>query len=189
MTILCHMGGWRWRLMRLSSWTCYSCHAWLSPNSMSHYWCWNPVLQRCSRPRGEGADGKTKRLALLTPDKLTSDGASCSASGACWAEQLSVEWRTERGKPQVYKQRHKQTSNQSCTAFDACSLFNSAEETFVETSVMFTFTQYLFGDKHTSLWKHLWLILQTTWSLELIFTAMRHWWRYSWYPVCILYYK
>lgn len=52
--------------------------------------------ERCSWPRAEGADGKTKRLALLTPDKLTSDGALCSASGACWAEQLSVEPRTER---------------------------------------------------------------------------------------------
>lgn len=66
--------------------------------------------QRCSRPRGEDADGKTKCLGLLTPDKLTSDGASCSASGACWVEQLSVEQRTEQGKPQVYKQAHKQTS-------------------------------------------------------------------------------
>lgn len=79
--------------------------------------------RRCSRSRGEGADGKTKRLALLTPDKLTSDGASCSASGACWAEQLSVEPRTGRGKPQVCKQKHEQTNNQSRTAFDACLFF------------------------------------------------------------------
>lgn len=55
--------------------------------------------RRCSWPRGENADGKTKSLALLTPDKLTSDGASCSALGACWAKQLSVEPRTERRKP------------------------------------------------------------------------------------------
>lgn len=78
--------------------------------------------RRCSWPRGEGADGKTKRLALLTPDKLTSDGDSCSASGACWAEQLWVEARTERGKPQVCKQRREQTSNQSCAARRALKL-------------------------------------------------------------------
>lgn len=53
------------------------------------------LCQRCSR--GEGADAKTRNLALLTPEKQTSDGALCSASGACWAEQLSVEQRTELG--------------------------------------------------------------------------------------------
>lgn len=53
----------------------------------------------CSWPRGEDADGTTKGPALPSPDKLTSDGASCSALGACWAKQLSVEPRTERMKP------------------------------------------------------------------------------------------
>lgn len=82
----------RRRLMWLSLWNCYSCHAWLSPYSVSHYWCPKAVPPKMlAGPRGDGADGKTRHLGPPSPDKLTSDGASCSALGACWAEQLSVE--------------------------------------------------------------------------------------------------
>lgn len=72
--------------------------------------------RRCFWPRGEDADGKTKCLALLTPDKLTSDGASCSASGACWAEQLSVDEDRAREAPGL--QTKTWTNNHNCSACD-----------------------------------------------------------------------
>lgn len=68
-----------------------------------------------SGPRGDGADGKTRHLGLPSPDKLTSDGASCSASGACWAEQLSVEAEdVARGAPglQTTTRTNKQSGNE-----------------------------------------------------------------------------
>lgn len=94
-----------------------------------------PAEDALSHPRGEGRGGKTKRLAWLTPDKLTSDGASCSACGACWVEQLSVESRTEHRKPQVSKQTH----GQPIRAVQHLTLTYFQLKTFAETSAMPSF--------------------------------------------------
>lgn len=87
--------------------------------------------RRCSRPRGEGADRKTRNLALLTPDKLTSHGASCSASGACWAEQLSVEPR--RQNEGSLRFANKSMNKQAIRKY-AC-IKRKEEKNSVETSV------------------------------------------------------
>lgn len=55
------------------------------------------------------------------------------------------------GSPRFTNKQHEQTSNQSCTAFVACLLFNLAD--------VFTFTWYLFSKMHTSLWMHLWPVI------------------------------
>lgn len=112
--------------------TCMTCTIhYVSSLVMNFY----PAEDALAHPRGEGRGGKTKHFARLTPDKLTSDGASCSASGPCWVEQLSVESRTEQRKPQVSKQTH----GQPIGAVQLLTLTYFQLKTFAETAAVSRF--------------------------------------------------
>lgn len=120
--ILGHTG--KWSLGDCLCGLVKSCHAWISPHSISHYWCWNPVQPKMFWAPRWGHWWKKKQSVL---PRQTDIRWRLVFSLRAPLRPTAVSWAQDRmRKAPGLQTQNEQTSNQCC--FCTASQIIAAEQ-------------------------------------------------------------